>query len=138
MKKLTKKKRRKIIAWTVVLELILAALVTYGVYSGALQNSLVEGTVIVMLLLIPVLLVTLLVAVLAGSRAKKTVIVQAASATAAEPSEEEDGTGFDSYVTLDPLAPRHVLCLIEVPDTVTEMPVSISVIFDKQEYTISK
>ena len=93
MKKLTKKKRRKIIAWTVVLELILAALVTYGVYSGALQNSLVEGTVIVMLLLIPVLLVTLLVAVLAGSRAKKTVIVQAASATAAEPSEEEDGTG---------------------------------------------
>ena len=53
-------------------------------------------------------------------------------------AEEEDGTGFDSYVTLDPLAPRHVLCLIEVPDTVVEMPVSISVIFDKQEYTISK
>ena len=51
MKKLTKKKRRNIIAWTVVLELILAALVVYGVYSGALKNSLVEGTVIVMLLL---------------------------------------------------------------------------------------
>ena len=93
MKKLTKKKRRRIIAWTVVLELILAALVVYGVYSGALQNSLVEGTVIVMLLLIPVLLVTLLVAVLAGSRAKKTVVVQAATATTAEDSAEDDGVG---------------------------------------------
>ena len=93
MKKLTKKKRRNIIVWTVVLELILAALVVYGVYSGALKNSLVEGTVIVMLLLIPVLLVTLLVAVLAGSRTKKTVVVQAPAASGAETPVEDEGTG---------------------------------------------
>ena len=93
MKKLTKKKRRKIIAWTVVLELILAALVVYGVYSGALKNSLVEGTVIVMLLLIPVLLVTLLVAVMAGSRTKKTVVVQAPATPGEETPAEDDGTG---------------------------------------------
>ena len=93
MKKLTKKKRRKIIAWTVVLELILAALVVYGVYSGALQNSLVEGTVIVMLLLIPVLLVTLLVAVMAGSRTKKTVVVQASATPGEETPAEDEGVG---------------------------------------------
>ena len=93
MKKLTKKKRRKIIAWTVVLELILAALVVYGVYSGALKNSLVEGTVIVMLLLIPVLLVTLLVAVMAGSRTKKTVVVQAPATPGEETPAEDEGTG---------------------------------------------
>ena len=93
MKKLTKKKRRKIIAWTVVLELILAALVVYGVYSGALKNSLVEGTVIVMLLLIPVLLVTLLVAVMAGSRTKKTVVVQAPATPGEETPVEDEGVG---------------------------------------------
>ena len=93
MKKLTKKKRRKIIAWTVVLELILAALVVYGVYSGALKNSLVEGTVIVMLLLIPVLLVTLLVAVMAGSRTKKTVVVQASATPGEETPAEDEGVG---------------------------------------------
>ena len=93
MKKLTKKKRRKIIAWTVVLELILAALVVYGVYSGALKNSLVEGTVIVMLLLIPVLLVTLLVAVMAGSRTKKTVVVQASATLGEETPAEDEGVG---------------------------------------------
>ena len=93
MKKLTKKKRRKIIAWTVVLELILAALVVYGVYSGALKNSLVEGTVIVMLLLIPVLLVTLLVAVMAGSRTKKTVVVQAPAIPGEETPAEDEGVG---------------------------------------------
>ena len=93
MKKLTKKKRRKIIAWTVVLELILAALVVYGVYSGALKNSLVEGTVIVMLLLIPVLLVTLLVAVMAGSRTKKTVVVQAPATPGEETPAEDEGVG---------------------------------------------
>ena len=66
--KLTPKTRKRLIALTVVLELILAALVIYGIASGILLDSLAGGIVIVLLLLIPVLLVALLIAVVFGKK----------------------------------------------------------------------
>ena len=66
--KLTKKTRKRLIILTVILELILAALVIYGVVSGTLLDSLAGGIVIILLLLIPVLLVALLIAVVFGKK----------------------------------------------------------------------
>ena len=65
---MTRKNRTRSIVWTVILELILAALLFYGFSTGALQDSLVGGTVMVLLLLIPVLLVALVLAVLGGRK----------------------------------------------------------------------
>ena len=66
--KLTQKTRKRLILLTVVLEVILAALVIYGIYSGTLRSSLAGGIVMILLLLIPVLLVALLIAVVYGRR----------------------------------------------------------------------
>ena len=66
--KLTHKKRKRLILLTVILELILAALVIYGLVEGILLDSLTGGIVIILLLLIPVLLVALLVAVVYGKK----------------------------------------------------------------------
>ena len=66
--KMTRKKRIRYIVWTIILELVLAVLLLYGFSTGALQDSLVSGTVMVLLLLIPVLLVALLLAVLSGRK----------------------------------------------------------------------
>ncbi|MBQ3507873.1 MAG: AAA family ATPase [Clostridia bacterium] len=76
MKKLTKKKRRLYIWLTVILELILATLVIYGIAGGALMGSLVGGVVIILLLLIPVLLVVLLLAVIAGRKSETATPTQ--------------------------------------------------------------
>ncbi len=51
--KLTQKTRKRLILLTVVLEVILAALVIYGIYSGTLRSSLAGGIVMILLLLIP-------------------------------------------------------------------------------------
>ena len=48
--KLTQKTRKRLILLTVVLEVILAALVIYGIYSGTLRSSLAGGTVMILLL----------------------------------------------------------------------------------------
>ena len=66
--KLTKQKRKGLIFLTVVLELILVALVIYGLQAGILLDSLAGGIVILLLLLIPVLLVALLFAMLFGKK----------------------------------------------------------------------
>lgn len=66
--KLTKQTRKRLIVVTVILEIILAALVIYGISSGTLQSSLAGGVVMILLLLIPVLLVALLIAVVYGRR----------------------------------------------------------------------
>ena len=66
--KLTKKTRKRLIALTVFLEIILAALVIYGIASGTLLSSLAGGVVMILLLMIPVLLVALLIAVAFGKR----------------------------------------------------------------------
>ena len=66
--KLTKKTRKRLIILTLILELILVALVIYGIASGTLLDSLAGGIVIILLLLIPVLLVALLIAVVFGKK----------------------------------------------------------------------
>ena len=66
--KLTKKTRKRLIILTVVLELILAALVIYGLVTKTLLSSLAGGVVVILLLLIPVLLVALLIAVVFGKK----------------------------------------------------------------------
>ena len=99
MKKLTKKKRRQYIAWTIILELILAALVIYGVSSGVLVDSLIGGIVVVLLLLIPVLLVILLLAVLSG-RKKPADPVGAPRPVSDEPQETEDEAGGGRFCML--------------------------------------
>ena len=66
--KLTKKTRKRLILLTVVLELILAALVIYGLVTKTLLSSLAGGVVVILLLLIPVLLVALLIAVVFGRK----------------------------------------------------------------------
>ena len=66
--KLTKKTRKRLIILTVVLELILAALVIYGLVTKTLLSSLAGGVVVILLLLIPVLLVALLIAVVFGRK----------------------------------------------------------------------
>ena len=67
--KLTRKKRIFYIILTVLLELVLAALVLYGISSSALlSSSAIGGAVLILMLLIPVLLVALLLAVIAGKK----------------------------------------------------------------------
>ena len=90
--KLTPKTRKRLIALTVVLELILAALVIYGIASGVLLDSLAGGIVIVLLLLIPVLLVALLIAVVFGKK-KPEPAAEAPAPRAEAPTEEETAVG---------------------------------------------
>ena len=66
--KLTKQKRRRLIFLTVVLELILAILVAYGLQDEGFLGSVSGNIVVIMLLLVPVLLVTLLLAILFGKK----------------------------------------------------------------------
>ena len=66
--KLTKQKRRWILFVTALLELLLVALVIYGLRAGILLDSLAGSVVIILLLLIPVLLVALLFALLFGRK----------------------------------------------------------------------
>ena len=98
MKKLTKKKRKQYIWLTVFLELILVALVIYGVASGTLIDSLVGGVVIILLLMIPVLLVALLLAILAG---RKKGSAESGVQPLAEPAAlEDDGTAVGRFCML--------------------------------------
>lgn len=48
--------------------------------------------------------------------------------------EDEDGKGFSQYGNIAPLATRHFYYLIEVPKTVTENEVSLTISFNGQEY----
>ena len=52
--------------------------------------------------------------------------------------EDEDQKGFDQYEDILPLSTRHFYCLIEVPKAVTENDVSITIIFNGQEYIYHK
>jgi len=49
--------------------------------------------------------------------------------------EDSDGKGFSSYESLAPLATRHLYYLIEVPKSVTENEVSLTISFNGKEYT---
>ena len=86
--KLTPKTRKRLIALTVVLELILAALVIYGIASGMLLDSLAGGIVIVLLLLIPVLLVALLIAVVFGKKKPEPAASDIPAPQAEAPAED--------------------------------------------------
>ena len=66
--KLTKQTRKRLIAITVLLEVVLVLLLIWGIASGSLRDSLTGGVVIILLLLVPVLLVALLLAVLFGKK----------------------------------------------------------------------
>ena len=118
--KLTKKTRKRLIILTVILELILAALVIYGIASGTLLDSLAGGIVIILLLLIPVLLVALLIAVVFGKKKPDPTPETPAAPTEAPAETETDSAGrfcmltrieenrhryghprYDSTVTLD-------------------------------------
>ena len=90
--KLTPKTRKRLIVLTVVLELVLAALVIYGIASGILLDSLAGGIVIVMLLLIPVLLVALLIAVVFGKK-KPDPTAEAPAPRTEAPAEEDTAAG---------------------------------------------
>ena len=118
--KLTKKTRKRLIILTVILELILAALVIYGIASGTLLDSLAGGIVIILLLLIPVLLVALLIAVVFGKKKPDSTPESPANPTEASAEAETDSASrfcmltrieenrhryghprYDSTVTLD-------------------------------------
>jgi hypothetical protein len=49
--------------------------------------------------------------------------------------EEEDGKGFSSYEGIAPLTTRQAFYLIEVPKTVMTNDVTLTIIFNNQEYT---
>lgn len=49
--------------------------------------------------------------------------------------EDSDGAGFGQYEDISPLSTRHFVCLIEVPDTVVENPVTLTLNFGGTEYT---
>ena len=49
--------------------------------------------------------------------------------------EDEDGKGFGRYEDVSPLATRHCFYMIEVPKTVIENPVTLTIAFNSQEYT---
>lgn len=51
--------------------------------------------------------------------------------------EDEDGKGFSSYEDISPLTTRHFYYLIEVPKTVTENEVTLTISFNGQEYTFT-
>ena len=87
--KLTQKTRKRLILLTVVLEVILAALVIYGIYSGTLRSSLAGGIVMILLLLIPVLLVALLIAVVYGRRRPESTTDEPPTT---DPLPADDGT----------------------------------------------
>ena len=89
--KLTKKTRKRLIILTVVLELILAALVIYGLVTKTLLSSLAGGVVVILLLLIPVLLVALLIAVVFG-RKQPNQPTPAEPTPAEAPAPEEGST----------------------------------------------
>ncbi len=91
--KLTKKTRKRLIILTVILELILAALVIYGIVSGTLLDSLAGGIVIILLLLIPVLLVALLIAVVFGKKKPAPTPETPANPTEAPAETETDSAG---------------------------------------------
>ena len=93
--KLTKQTRKRLILLTVILEIILAALVIYGLSEGTLLTSLAGGIVVIMLLLIPVLLVALLIAVLYGRRRPEpTPPVVVPEPTDAPASDSDGATRF--------------------------------------------
>lgn len=48
--------------------------------------------------------------------------------------EDEDGKGFTSYESIAPLSTRHFYYLIEVPKTVTENEVDLTISFNGDEY----
>lgn len=52
-------------------------------------------------------------------------------------SEDTDGAGLSNYNDIQPLATAKVICLIEVPKSIAEENFTVSVMFDKQEYTVS-
>lgn len=49
--------------------------------------------------------------------------------------EDEDGNGFSRYENVSPLGTRHCFYMIEVPKTVIENPVKLTIAFNSQEYT---
>lgn len=49
--------------------------------------------------------------------------------------EDSDGKGFSSYENIDPLNTRSCYYLIEVPKTVTENPVELTISFSGKEYS---
>lgn len=49
--------------------------------------------------------------------------------------EDEDGKGFSAYEQITPLSTRHFYYLIEVPKTITENEVKLTLSFNGQEYT---
>lgn len=49
--------------------------------------------------------------------------------------EDDDGRGFSSYESISPLSTRHFYYLIEVPKTVIEHDVTVTLSFNGQEYT---
>ena len=52
-------------------------------------------------------------------------------------SENDDGSSLITYGSIQPLATARVVCLIEVPKSLAEESFSVSIMFDKQEYTVS-
>lgn len=51
--------------------------------------------------------------------------------------ESDDGKRFSSYDDIDPLTTRHFYCLIEVPKTVTENEVELTISFGNQEFVFT-
>ncbi len=49
--------------------------------------------------------------------------------------EDADGAGFTSYSDIAPLTTRHLYCLIEVPKSVMENEVTLTLFFHGQEYS---
>lgn len=49
--------------------------------------------------------------------------------------EDDDGRGFSSYENISPLSTRHFYYLIEVPKTVVENDVTLTISFNGKEYT---
>lgn len=49
--------------------------------------------------------------------------------------EDDDGKGFSSYEDISPLSTRHFYYLIEVPKTVVENDVTLTISFNGKEYT---
>ena len=98
--KLTKQTRKRLILLTIVLEVILAALVIYGLVTKTLLSSLTGGVVMILLLLVPVLLVALLVAVVYGRRRPEPTAPPAAP-TATDTPAEGDATRFCMLARLE-------------------------------------
>lgn len=48
--------------------------------------------------------------------------------------EDEDQKGFDAYEDIAPLSTRHFYCLIEIPKTVMNADLSITISFNNQEF----